>query len=598
MKIKSTSSSTFSSVNSDLLSLISKTSEKVQSLAPELNEIASKLMDLGDRLQADCLHLAILGQFKRGKSTLLNALLGEDILPTGVIPLTAIPTFLKHGNERQAVVYFREKGAPQTFNVADQKILNSILTKYITETGNPRNYLGVSHMELSLPAPILKQGLVFIDTPGIGSTFRHNTEATLNFLPQCDAAMFLISADPPISEVEIEFLKEVRKKVPKLFFILNKMDYLTAEDQEEALQFFKCMLVEQAGITTMDTVFCVSAKNGLTARSLRNEQLWKASGLSKVENHLVEFLAREKSLALQKALEIKTRDLIVTALTHLRLMRRSLEMPVEELENLLSQFEQALDELKLQRHSAEDLVKGDLKRMLSFLGEHARLLRVEATHYLEGIIWNAPVDPERESFNEADLRSALAEAIPGWFEHQAGVSTELFRKQVTEVLGIHQKRAGDILERIREKASSIFNIPYQPEGKSFSFEVVRKPYWITHQWASTLYPFSTSLKDKVFPRAMRIRRVRDRMSEQISNLVLSNVENLRWACFQSINESFLRFEKTLDEQLSETLKGTQGAIQAVLEERKRRGGAAEEKIANLDRVILELEDIQKELDGS
>ena len=77
------------------------------------------------------------------------------------------------------------------------------LAGFVTEKGNPKNKLGVAEVQVDLPAPILTGGVVLIDTPGIGSTYRHNTSATLNFLKQCDAALFLVSADPPITEVEL-----------------------------------------------------------------------------------------------------------------------------------------------------------------------------------------------------------------------------------------------------------------------------------------------------------------------------------------------------------------------------------------------------------
>ncbi|MDN5344604.1 MAG: hypothetical protein PWQ18_715 [Clostridia bacterium] len=94
----------------------------------------------------------------------------------------------------------------------------------------------LSQVEVFYPSPLLSKGVVLIDTPGIGSTFRHNTEATLNFLPQCDAALFLVSADPPITEVEVEFLKAVRSRVTHLFFILNKVDYLNLEQNQNTVQ--------------------------------------------------------------------------------------------------------------------------------------------------------------------------------------------------------------------------------------------------------------------------------------------------------------------------------------------------------------------------
>ena len=104
---------------------------------------------------------------------------------------------------------------------------------------------------------ILSKGIVLIDTPGIGSTFRHNTEVTLNFLPQCDAALFLVSADPPITEVEVEFLKHLKTKVSLIFFILNKIDYLDEEERQKVLNFFKQVLKEQAGYESDPIIFSV-----------------------------------------------------------------------------------------------------------------------------------------------------------------------------------------------------------------------------------------------------------------------------------------------------------------------------------------------------
>jgi hypothetical protein len=160
------------------------------------------------RLDAGRFHLAVLGQFKRGKSTLLNALLEEAILPRSVVPLTAIPTFVQAGSTLAARVVFQGERTPETCRGDGAEEFRRFVTAFATEEGNPKNELGVSCVEVTHPAAILREGVVLVDTPGIGSTFRHNPEATLNFLPQCDAALFLVSADPPITQVEEESLEE------------------------------------------------------------------------------------------------------------------------------------------------------------------------------------------------------------------------------------------------------------------------------------------------------------------------------------------------------------------------------------------------------
>ncbi len=196
-----------SSESTDLSAILSSAVASIHNLGAGYDLIAGRLVELYDRLAEGRFHLAVLRQFKRGKSTLLNALLGGEILPTAVVPLTAIPTFIRHGEKRLTRVYFQQRNDPRQVEAKTPEQLRDFLTDYVTETGNLNNELGVSLVEVFHPSPLLSVGTVLIDTPGIGSTFRHNTEATLNFLPQCDAALFLVPADPPITQVELEDLK-------------------------------------------------------------------------------------------------------------------------------------------------------------------------------------------------------------------------------------------------------------------------------------------------------------------------------------------------------------------------------------------------------
>ncbi len=150
---------------------------------------SERIRELENRLFEGRFHLAVLGQFKRGKSSLLNALMGEPLLPVSVVPLTAVPTFVRWG-ETPSIRIEREGGNAEEFAGGTVEDRRDFLTRYVTEENNPKNRLGVCGVEVFLPSPLLEKGVVLIDTPGIGSVYRHNTEATLNFLPQCDAALF------------------------------------------------------------------------------------------------------------------------------------------------------------------------------------------------------------------------------------------------------------------------------------------------------------------------------------------------------------------------------------------------------------------------
>jgi hypothetical protein len=204
-----------------------------------------------ERLARGRFHLAVLGQFKRGKSTLLNALLGEAVLPTAVVPAYRHPDV--HPARR---VHFQGQREPQDAQFQAVGQLGDFLAGFVTETGNPRNKLEVAQVEMFHPAALLGKGVVLIDTPGIGSTFRHNIEATLNLLPQCDAALFLVSADPPITEVEVEFLRQVRSKVARLFFILNKVEFLANEKAADHCRA-ACRLCPDDGILRANLSVCL-----------------------------------------------------------------------------------------------------------------------------------------------------------------------------------------------------------------------------------------------------------------------------------------------------------------------------------------------------
>lgn len=252
--------------------------ERVGALGAEFQADGGRLDDLRQRLREERCHLAVLGQFKRGKSTLVNALLGAPVLPVAVIPLTSIPTFLRGGDQIAARVLFDNGKPEERFAGSEAEAQADFLARFVTEGANPRNRLGVRVVEATYPAPVLGKGLALIDTPGIGSTFRHNTEATVNFLPQCDAALFVVSADPPITEVEVEFLKLAHHKLARLFFVLNKVDHLDASECRTAVAFLQQVLCDQVGFSSPPPIHCVSARQGLAARRNRDAAAWQRSG--------------------------------------------------------------------------------------------------------------------------------------------------------------------------------------------------------------------------------------------------------------------------------------------------------------------------------
>ena len=135
------------------------------------------------------------------------------------------------------------------------------LADYITESGNPGNKKQVASAEIAYPSLFLKCGIVLIDTPGIGSTYVQNTRTTEGYLENVDAGIVVLSVDPPITEIESHFLRNAKEDIPKLFFILNKIDLVSAEEASH----ISCFLADELDRLQLESaeIFCLSARRAL-----------------------------------------------------------------------------------------------------------------------------------------------------------------------------------------------------------------------------------------------------------------------------------------------------------------------------------------------
>jgi len=577
------------------LGLISSARKVLDGCGEEFSQSLARLDGLSGRLQEDRFHLAVLGQFKRGKSTLLNALLGSQVLPTSVIPLTAIPTFIKWGLQPAAKVCFQRDRPAEQFSGIEIGELNAFLAGFVSEEKNPGNRLAVAEVEVSYPAPILQSGVVLIDTPGIGSTFKHNTEATLNFLPQCDAALFIVSPDPPITEVEVEFLKEVRSEMNRIFFVFNKSDYLTGAELEQSVVFFQRVLKDKACIKEEPVIFRVSALKGIRARSSGSSSEWQESGMEMVHHHLVNFLAHNKKRALEEAIARKTKTALQDAVLRLQLGIQSLKMPLERLEEKMKLLEQRLETARYQRVLEGDMLEGDKKRAIEQLEERADGLRKEAYRQISELIHNFVLLKNRT--DEELIKEELRKTIPAFFEHAFGEMSRAFEKEISRLLLNHQARNEELIQGIRRDAAEIFEIPYIPVEQLETLELERNPHWVTHLWNDSFGLPPEGFLDGFLPGTIRNRRVLKRVDEKIDSLVVQNVENVRWSTFQILNDTFRNFADLIDKRLAEAVAATKEAIEAAYIQRKERSETVESELIKMDSVKNSLMSISNKLES-
>lgn len=222
--------------------------------AAEAPDLARDARVVAERLDEGRFFVAVLGQFKRGKSTLINALAGAPLLPVGVAPVTSVVTIVRSGARATGRVRLRE-GEWQAIGVDE-------LADYVSEAGNPANRRRVVAVEVEVSSPLLERGLCLVDTPGLGSVNPANTQETREFLPHVDAALLVVGADPPITGEEARLLIGLAASVRDLFVIIAKADRVSSRELDEARRFTQRVLAEAIPGRTIP-VFTVSAQEVL-----------------------------------------------------------------------------------------------------------------------------------------------------------------------------------------------------------------------------------------------------------------------------------------------------------------------------------------------
>ncbi len=197
-----------------------------------ITAIAPQIKACEKLLSADAaVNVAVLGKFKAGKSSFLNCLAGKEALPTGAVPVTAVITELFWGPEENVSVQFLDG--------KEERITLEGAEYFIKEELNPKNRRGAALVKIALPSLAAYKGARFVDTPGLDSALRHNTETSLDWLPNTGLALIAVSADAPLSEQDLALIAETRKHSPQIVVLLTKADRLSPLELEQVLAYVR-----------------------------------------------------------------------------------------------------------------------------------------------------------------------------------------------------------------------------------------------------------------------------------------------------------------------------------------------------------------------
>lgn len=306
--------------------LVGWATEVLSLVESQSSKTAERIRNAIDQFQQHRFVLTILGKAKRGKSTLVNALLSrhDDVLaPVDRLPASNVISRFTYGESLEANVYLRSASAKAVppFTVRPEQV-----REYVTEEENPENRKQVECVEVRGPFEAFDRDLVLIDTPGAGSIHRYHDDVVRAVIPQSDAILFLVTARMPLDRDELELLKQVQASdVRKLFFAINRVDQSTVEELEQAEQHNRSLLL-QAGVP-VSKLHRISARRGF-------EGDWGASGLNGLVTEIRDFLAAGKANVLAERFVARVRDAASPVLSGLAAEVSLLGQSAEERERM------------------------------------------------------------------------------------------------------------------------------------------------------------------------------------------------------------------------------------------------------------------------
>ncbi len=519
--------------------------------------LASDVDELSKRTSEGRFYVACVGQFKRGKSTLLNALVGTRVLPEGVIPLTSAVTVLRFGRSLTARV--RLHG--QDWTPIDVHELRA----FVTEEQNPENQKGVEAAEIFVPNELLAGGMCLVDTPGIGSSFTGNTKVTWSFVPHVDAALVVLGADPPITADELQLVTDLAKHLHDFVFVMNKADRLSDNEGSEAATFISRTLETRLGRQTIK-LHQVSAAQRLEGRGPPRDWEEMVRALRRI--------ADKSGRQLVQAALVRGRDRIASALLReIEVNRQALLAPVAESEARVQRLRESLAGAEQALRDLGHLLKAEQERLYERLTD-------QQTRFVERALPAAKQDLERMLAQATeprlrlrrrgfDMARDIARAwLDRWLDEEQPAAEQLYRDAAHRFVELGNELLGRLMEP--DMTGTAGATALDPEA---GFRVRSRLYYTD---LMTLDPGPGSwIPDLFRGRDATLRAVASDGASYMDRLLETNSSRI----VGDLNERVLESRRQLETQIRKALRAAMEGAERALDRARATQAAGSEAVA-------------------
>jgi GTP-binding protein EngB required for normal cell division len=527
--------------------------------------IEREVRALADRVADHRFFVACLGQFKRGKSSLLNALVGSSVLPTGVVPVTAIVTILRHGPILRTQVHYE--------NGAHENVANDSIADFVSEERNPGNFRGVAAVEIFVPCLLLSTGMCLVDTPGIGSVFAGNTAVTRAFVPHIDAALVVLGADPPISGEELALIEEIGQQIDDILFVLNKADRLSDRERTEAIDFARRTVADRTK-RPIPRVFEVSAAEWL-------DRAGPSRDAPRLQTQL-EHLARESGPRLVAAAERRGRKrLVESVVSEIDAQCKVLVSPIESSRQLADKLRETISDAERSLSDLRHLLRAEQERVSQKSAERrdrllSALLPAARAEFHESLASSHSRGATLHAEATALAQTISRRLLDHWLAEERPAAEAMYRQSAQRFL----EMANGFLRRLRDSGDpALASLPEAVSSDS-GFRVKGRLYYGEH-FGFPREGLAGWARNLVSSRERQIVRIEYQVAKYLDTLLSLNSTRI----LNDFDEIMRESARRLEAEIRGFLKDLQTTAQARLEHAEAtRAAGAEAVKSELERL--------------
>jgi GTP-binding protein EngB required for normal cell division len=514
-----------------------------------------QIESLRERLAAVRLRVLVAGEAKRGKSTLINALLDREVLPAGVTPLTSVATIVRYGDDPRVQVRLADGH--------EEKQPLTALPDLVTERGNPGNRRRIADVTVYLDAPLLADGVELVDTPGTGSVFERDTAAAHAALETMDAAVFVLAADPPVSAAERELHAKVSRLSVTAFTVLNKADYLDEAGLAEATDFTRRVLGNAL-------VYPLSARAALDGGD---------PGFDAFAADFRGYLAGKRATDLRSSAIARARRIAGSLLDEVALTRRAAQLAAGDAVERVTRFGERLAEVAVRGRDAAAVVNAESARQLMALNDAAETdgLRLgrEVARQLGDVL-----DGELRDASAAEIERLGRQRLVAITLDAAGAWREQRRQLIEDGLTLADARLTEELRKslgvLRDSAAQLLGLDLAVPDQGARLAEDRRFFYTTAEDVGQTELLAGAVRRKL-PGELGRRRAREHLRRETPDLFTAQIGRARGDLQYRLSEAARVMARAVQQRYADSTERMQAALRAAEELRNASSAAAAEK---------------------